>query len=172
MGIDEDNKEYDFEATLVFIVEGRRVLLALKKLKIGKGRFNGYGGAIELTDNSIEAAAAREFFQECGCRIKEDRLRKVAEAYFTNVKSDGGLFVCKVHVFLLKRRHCKGTPVASGEMGKPQWFKKKMLPENMMVADRYWIPEIFKRKKLIVKATMQKSQSELLDLEIAEVKSF
>jgi len=53
--------------TLVFVVDrsppperaARRVLLGLKKRGFGADKWNGFGGKVELSDASIEAAAAR-----------------------------------------------------------------------------------------------------------------
>jgi hypothetical protein len=159
----DETKEYDFEATLVFVIKGQKVLLATKNAKIGMGRFNGYGGEIEESDPSVEFRASLEMWQECGMVCPDEALKKVAIGYFTNVKDDGELFVCKVHVFLVKKTKCVGRFSASFEMGKPQWFEFENLPlDKMMAADKFWLGEIFKGRKIIVKATLKNKQSELV----------
>lgn len=169
----KETKEYSFEASLVFVIKDRMVLLAPKEAKIGKNRWNGYGGELEETDASIEACAARELQQECLMLVRQDDLCKVAIAYFTNIKDDGSTFVCKVQVFIVGIEKCIGTPVKTGEMGNPEWFEMGNLPENMMAADHVWLPEIFKGKKIVVRATMKNKQSELVGgVEIIEVDSF
>ena len=51
--------------TLMFIVEENRVLLGLKKRGFGSGKYNGFGGKVELNE-SIYQAALRETQEECG----------------------------------------------------------------------------------------------------------
>jgi 8-oxo-dGTP diphosphatase/2-hydroxy-dATP diphosphatase len=170
----KESKEYDFEATLVFIVYGKKVLLAPKNAKIGKGLFNGYGGEIEKYDISVEFRATLEMWQECGMICDDENLQKVAIGYFTNIKDNGEIFVCKVHVFLVEKNKCVGVAKATREMNQPQWFDIEKLPFNkMMAADKYWLREIFKGKKIIISATLKNKQSELVgDVEIIEVESF
>ena len=44
--------------TLLFVVESDRVLLGMKKRGFGAGRWNGFGGKVDL-DETIEEAAKR-----------------------------------------------------------------------------------------------------------------
>ncbi|NTW26789.1 MAG: hypothetical protein HGA36_00475 [Candidatus Moranbacteria bacterium] len=171
---DIDNKEYDFEATLVFVFKGKKVLLAPKKAKIGKDRWNGYGGEVEPCDPSIEFRATLEMWQECEMICAEEDLKQVAIGYFSNIKDSGEIFVCKVHVFLAEEKKCAGVPTATNEMGMSEWFEIGELPfEKMMAADRHWIPEIFKGRKIIVRATLRNGQAELVGkVEIQDVESF
>jgi len=171
---DNNEKEYDFVATLVFVVKGKKVLLAPKKAKIGKDRWNGYGGEVEPCDPSVEFRATLEMWQESGLICTDEDLQKVAIGYFSNIKDSGETFVCKVHVFLVEEKKCVGAPTATNEMGMPGWFDIDSLPfERMMAADHCWLPEIFKGKKIIVSATLKNKQSELVGkVEIAEVESF
>ncbi len=165
--------EYDFEATLVFIIDDGSVLLAPKLDKIGKDRWNGAGGKVKPQDNSPEDCAAREIWEEMWTLIGEKNLQKVAIAYFTNVQKDGSKVIWKVHIYIIEKKYCVGTPVATKEMGEPQWFKMNNMPfDDMIIADQFWILEIFKGRKLIIRATMKNSQTELVgEVEIVEVDS-
>ena len=51
--------------TLVFLREGEKVLLGMKKRGFGEGKWNGFGGKVEAGETIIEAAA-REVKEECG----------------------------------------------------------------------------------------------------------
>ncbi|MDD5463574.1 MAG: hypothetical protein PHP62_00310 [Candidatus Moranbacteria bacterium] len=167
-------ERYDFEETLVFIVDGREVILAPKMHKIGAGRYNGYGGKIEPSDPSIKFRAVEELWEEAWTLIGERHLQKVAEGYFINNKNDGRVITCKVNIFLAQKKNCIGTPTATEEMGEPESFDMDNMPyDNMMAADRYWLPEIFKGRKIIIRATMKNNQTELVGpVEIVDVKSF
>ena len=54
-------------ATLVFVIEGGRVLLIRKKRGLGAGKINGPGGRLEPGEQP-ELCAARELYEELGVR--------------------------------------------------------------------------------------------------------
>lgn len=164
-------KEYDFSATLVFLVDGKKVWLAPKIAKIGKKRLNGYGGEVEPEDVSIEARAVEEAREESRVHVLESDLELCAIGYFTNIKSSGEPFVCKVYIYIARR--WVGIPKRTKEMGTPKKYDIYKPPvEKMMVADRYWIGKVLKGKKLIVKAIMKNSQAELIgQVEVLEVET-
>lgn len=169
----DKNKEYDFVATLVFLLKGKKVYLATKNAKIGEKRINGPGGELESEDVSIGACAVREVGQEFNVLIEEKDLDLRAIGYFNNIKSDGNVFTCKVYIYTVRR--WIGNPRASKEMGKPKLFSIYKMPYwKMMAADRFWIPEILVRKrKIIVKATLKNKQRELIgEVEIIDVEKF
>ena len=170
---DKDAKERNFVATVVLVVKNDKVLLAPKKEKIGAGRWNGPGGEVEFFDPSIEFRATLEMWQEIGIICKDEDLQKVAIGYFRSLKEDGSFFVCEVHFFLVEKNKCFGLPKATSEMGQPKWFKKNLLPAKMMVADKYFLPQIFEGKKIVVNATMKNNQSELIgQVRVEEVEEF
>lgn len=164
------DKEYDFAAVLVFFVENGKIVLARKKRKNGEGRYNGYGGEIEQQDLAFEqigisaekAAVVREVRRETGGAIVLlSNLQKVAEAYFANVKDDGGEYLCKVTIFFAPMPI--GRLKESQEMGPPEVFNFHNVPfYEMMAADRYFVPELLKGRKLIVRAKMKNGQRELV----------
>ena len=53
------------KATVVFLLKDGKVLLAVKKKKVGAGRLNGFGGKPEGTE-TLRACAVRELFEESG----------------------------------------------------------------------------------------------------------
>lgn len=147
-------------ATLCFLVKDDQVLLGMKTKKIGQGCWNGYGGGIEEEETS-EQSILRELKEEAKIITSPNYLDKVAVIYFHNTKSDGNVFVCKVHVYLVHK--WAGEPKATGEMASPTWFQKDELPlEKMMPADREWLPIVLSGKKIIAEAHYGPFQKVLL----------
>lgn len=160
------------EATLGFLIKDRKVWLAIKTRNIGQGRWNGYGGGIEPEDKNIIDCLKREVKKECEVQISEKATEKVAIIDFHNTKSDGETFVCKVHVFFIK--DWQGEPKESEEMATPTNFEISNLPfENMMPADREWLPLVLEGKKLIAEYHYGPFQRELTkEGKITEVTTF
>lgn len=149
------DKETGFvEATLCYPARENELLLGIKTRKIGKGRWNGYGGDIH-DGESPEAAAVRELEEEAGLRASPGDLEKIAVVDFFNIG-----FTCRVHVYLLHK--WQDEPLASPEMATPTWFAKFQLPlERMMPADRVWLP-IALTRKIYATASYGPDQQELL----------
>jgi ADP-ribose pyrophosphatase YjhB (NUDIX family) len=149
------------EATLGFLVRDGRVWLAIKTRNIGKDRWNGYGGGVELEDKSVMDCLKREILKECEVEIQEKSTEEVAIIDFHNTKSDGEIFVCKVHVFFIKE--WTGTPRESEEMASPTEFDFDKLPfDKMMLADKEWLPIVLAGEKLIGEYHYGPFQKELI----------
>lgn len=147
-------------AVLCFLVRDNQVLLARKAKKIGEGCWCGYGGGIDEGETELQANK-REIKEESGVDIDTRSLKKVAIVDFHNTKSDGGNFVCRVHVYLAEK--WTGVPKETDEMLTPAWFDVDNLPfEEMMPADKDWIPYIFQGNKIIAKAFLGPFQKERL----------
>ncbi len=128
-------KEKMLEATLGFLIKDGKIWLAVKTRKIGKGCWNGYGGGVEPEDKNLLESLKREVEQECGVQISETATKKVAIIDYHNEKSEGGIYVVKVHTFFIK--DWKGEPQTSEEMATPTLFEINNLPfEKMMPADK------------------------------------
>lgn len=161
-----------FNATLCFLVRGDQVLLATKTKKIGKGCRNGYGGGIEPGESEREATL-RELFEETeGVRVNPDSLKKIAIVDFHNTKSDGGIFVCRVHAY--RANDWTGDIHETDEMADPRWFSISELPlSEMMPADRDWLPPALQGKKVIATAYLGPFQQEKLkETELRFVEEF
>ena len=131
--------------SLLFIIDGERVLLAKKKKKFGAGYWNGFGGGVEEGE-SIEESAVRETKEECGIDVKLEDLQKVAHIKFIFPDVEG--YDHDVHVFTA-RAHA-GTPIETDEMGPFEWHELKHLPLNeMWPSDVEWVPLVLQEHKTI-----------------------
>lgn len=159
-----------FNATVCLPIKEGQVLLGMKTRKIGMGCWNGYGGGIEDGETVLECAI-RELEEESGLKTNSENLEKVAIVDFHNEKSDGSLFVCRVHFFLVK--DWQGVPIETKDnaMVTPTFFDINDLPfDKMMPADKEFFPLILKGKKLLVKSHYSPFQKELKrKVEIEEV---
>jgi 8-oxo-dGTP pyrophosphatase MutT (NUDIX family) len=72
------------------------ILLGLKSRGFGKGKYCGFGGKVDSTDNSVEAAAARELNEETGLP-RSIALRNHGQIAYT-FKSNAE-FDLRIHVF-------------------------------------------------------------------------
>ncbi len=158
-------------ATLCFPVKKDEILLGLKTKKIGQGCWNGYGGGIEEGETPIQSIL-RELTEEAKIEATQDSLEKVAVIDFYNTKTDGGFFICRVHIYLLHQWNGDFQP--TDEMATPTWFKKQKLPlEKMMPADRYWVPVVLAGKKVTGEAKYGPFQKSILEeVKLQRVDSF
>ena len=114
------------------------------------GKRNGYGGGID-GDETPEDCAAREVSEEAGVLISPSSLTKIAILTYRNEKLDGGEFFARVHMFEIWE--WEGEPIATDEMADPVWFAVDTLPfDEMMAADRVWLPQALAGKKIIAQA--------------------
>ena len=145
--------------TLLLLLEGDNILLAMKKRGFGAGHWNGVGGKIE-GDETIEEALVRECQEEI--EVTPQKFQKVAvhDFRFPNGESD-----MIVHAYTCSQ--WDGEPVETEEMA-PRWFKTSEIPYDKMWADDcYWLPLILAGKKLQTAFTFD-SENNLLAYEIEE----
>ncbi|MFZ2038459.1 MAG: NUDIX domain-containing protein [Minisyncoccia bacterium] len=160
-----------YKAVLVFFIDPKtnKILLAIHLKHIGEGKYNSYGGGIEPGETERRACVREVKEESGGMTVCKDDLQKRADAYFTNTTEDGKSFVCHVAVFVTYT--WKGKARTTEEMAHPEWFKLSNLPvNNMMPADPFWLPLIYYRRKIIVKAKYGPRQAYLIGpVEIEEV---
>lgn len=124
--------------TLCIIHNETYVLLGMKKVGFGRGRWNGFGGKVEEGE-SIEAAAARELKEEAKVGLQSMRKRGLLTFSF-----EGNPEVLEVHVF--SGSAMEGVPQETDEM-MPQWFKISDIPyDAMWPDDRHWLPLLLSGK--------------------------
>jgi 8-oxo-dGTP diphosphatase / 2-hydroxy-dATP diphosphatase len=125
--------------TLVIIHEKNKVLLGLKKRGFGQGRWNGFGGKVNLKETTKDAAK-RELLEET--TIKVSKLNKIGILKFSWVGKDENL---EVHIFKVKEFF--GRPKETEEM-KPRWFPVDKIPfKKMWSDDQYWFKHFLVSKK-------------------------
>lgn len=123
------------DVTLVFLVDGDRILLGMKKVGFGQGKWNGAGGKVE-DGESILASACRELEEELSVRVVPENLKEVAilDFYFPHKPAwnqRGHIYFCS---------QWEGEPKESREL-LPKWFSVEDIPyDEMWSDDIYWLP--------------------------------
>ena len=146
-------------ASLVIPRQDRKILLPIKKKKIGAGLRNGYGGGIEPGENP-DTTTVRELEEESGIIALVEDLERVGVIDFHNLTGAGVEFTCRVFVSFLQR--WKGAAHESPEMGPPEWFDKATPPlQEMMLADRDWLPALLQERIAYVQAWYGPKQQSL-----------
>ena len=115
-----------------------KILLGMKKIRFGKGWYNGFGGSVEDNESLIECAI-RETKEESGITlINPVRMGNIL-FHFQNKEQDHD-----VHFF--RADHYIGEPKESNEM-KPTWFNINYIPyDQMWPSDKYWMPLLLSGK--------------------------
>lgn len=120
-------------ATLMFVIDGREILLIEKKRGLGAGKINGPGGKLEHGESFLQCAV-RECREEIGVTAVEPRCMGQHRFQFV----DG--YSIHVHVFVAYRY--TGTPVETDE-AVPLWFAVDAIPYGRMWADdALWLPQV------------------------------
>ena len=125
--------------TLCIVQQGDKILLGMKKRGFGAGRWNGFGGKLNV-DETVEQAARREMKEEAGIELTD--LEKVGVIDFEFQGKPG---ILEVNIF--RSTDFSGEPVESEEM-KPQWFGLDQIPfAQMWPDDIHWFPLFLVGKK-------------------------
>ena len=149
------------DATLVFFFRNDEILLGLKKRGFAQGKLNGFGGKIE-NGESIESAATRELYEECGVRVNVADLKPVARLeFFFPAKPEWDQVV---HAFVVN--HWQGEPIETEEM-QPMWIKTNAIPYDRMWADDiHWLPLVLQGKRIEAVFTFQDDNETVKQAEI------
>ncbi|RHY35251.1 hypothetical protein DYB25_002416 [Aphanomyces astaci] len=133
--------------TLAFLLRDhqgeKQVLLGMKKRGFGEGKWNGFGGKVEVTDKTIEDAAAREMTEEACVDVHGKDMERVGTLVFTFTDKPE---VMHVHVFQI--RAYSGTPAETDEM-RPQWYTYDTIPyPSMWADDSIWLPHVLEGHRI------------------------
>lgn len=135
----EDLKPPLLRMSLVFLMRGEQILLAMKRRGFGQGLYNGVGGKVQAGESIIEAAT-RECMEEV--KVKPLILNPIAKLTFINQGQSDNL------VFAFSCDKWEGTPSNSEEM-RPKWFNLSTIPyDKMWECDSYWIPRVLANEKI------------------------
>ncbi len=127
-------------ATLLFVLDGERVLLIRKKRGLGAGKINAPGGRLEPSETAL-AAAVREVEEEVCVTPFAIEARGVLKFEFV----DG--YRLEAHVFVA-RGH-RGDPAETDE-ATPLWFSQHELPFHEMWADdALWLPRVLRGESVV-----------------------
>jgi 8-oxo-dGTP diphosphatase / 2-hydroxy-dATP diphosphatase len=149
--------------TVCYVRDGERILLGLKKRRLGKGFWNGFGGRVEKGE-TIEEAAIREVKEEAGIDVRE--LRKVGVLEFESEAREAETL--EVHFFTTTE--FTGKPVETHEM-RPQWFHVDAIPyAEMWSSDPYWFPLMLESKKFKGRFSFSEDDT-VLDYKLEEVEN-
>lgn len=153
------------QLTVLFLVQGNKVLLAMKKRGFGVGRWNGIGGKVEPGE-TIKQAAIRECREEIG--VAPTDFYKAADIIFDEVHQG---IRKKLHVNVFVCDTWEGEPVETEEMA-PQWFDKTALPyKDMWADDPYWLPQVLEGKYLSCEFNLD-DQDQVVKHQILDVGGF
>ncbi len=152
------------QATLLFLIRGNEILLAMKKRGFGKGLWNGVGGKLK-DEETKEDAIIREAGEEIGIEIKKGDLFHHGDLSFEFPnKPDWDQLVS---VFLTKT--WKNEPTESEEM-KPRWFLVSEIPyEQMWRDDKIWLPHLIQGKKFFGKFVFGDDEKTIISQEFKEI---
>mmetsp|Transcript_34511 Transcript_34511/g.114278 ORF Transcript_34511/g.114278 Transcript_34511/m.114278 type:complete len:415 (+) Transcript_34511:50-1294(+) len=134
--------------SLVFVFDGRSVLLGLKKRGFGQGKYNGFGGKLEAGE-VMRACAARELREEAGLSVPAAALVRRGVLNFhmladSGMKGADGTIASRleVHIYSCSLGDAEGEVAESEEMA-PRWWGCDQVPLGQMWADdAHWLPHV------------------------------
>lgn len=151
-------------ATLCFLIDDNQILLGMKKVGFGQGKWNGFGGKVKEGED-ITDATIREMNEESSVKINRKDMKKAAVLdFFFPHKPEWNQ---QVHVFTAKK--WKGEPIESDEM-LPKWFKFNEIPFHATWADdKHWLPLVLKGKQVEAMFKFGEDSSTILDMNVKEI---
>ena len=128
--------------TVMIVHQSPKILLGMKKVNFGKGKYNGFGGKVE-DDESLYECAIRETFEEAGITvINPIKLGTILCEFEEEGETEHVIYFYKATEF-------KGEPIETEEM-KPEWFDEDKIPyDKMWDTDRYWMSFLLNNRKFI-----------------------
>lgn len=132
----------DLDLTLVYLVKGEEILLAMKKRGFGEGMWNGIGGKVDK-DESVESAMLRECQEEIEVSPKDYQKMGylIFDEHHDNIRK-----LMHIHIYVCTK--WQGEPTETEEM-RPEWFSYQSMPYDLMwPADRLWLPTVLEGNKI------------------------
>lgn len=129
--------------TLCIVHQHPKVLLGLKKRGFGAGKWNGFGGKVEVGEKIVDAAK-REIYEEAGIAVSD-----ISKAGVVEFEFKGNPEILQVHIF--RANGFTGKIRESDEM-RPRWFHVDKIPfKKMWPDDAHWLPLVLAGKKIKAK---------------------
>lgn len=153
--------------TNVYLVvnDSKQVLLGMKKRGFGQGKFNGFGGKLDVGETP-EQCAFREMKEECGLNVLDLDLRGVL-LYDYPSKPDRAM-----QVYVFRALNYTGQVVETEEMA-PQWFAFDQVNYGEMWADDpYWMSKILNTstsKRFVGWFTFSQDMTQVEECSVKEV---
>ncbi|MFA7286518.1 MAG: 8-oxo-dGTP diphosphatase [Patescibacteria group bacterium] len=136
--------------TLAMVLDtaGERILLGLKKRKLGAGYYNGFGGVVEVGE-SVEDAAKRELFEESGLTYQTGHYSGLLEIVYKDWNE-------RIFIYIFTVTATTGEPIETEEM-TPAWFPLTAIPyPQMWPDDHFWLPLLLVGQEFHVRCTYEK----------------
>jgi len=131
------------KTTLLYLISGEQILIAMKKRGFGVGKWNGIGGKQDHMEE-IEQTAVRECFEEINVRVGIDALKKHGIISFFYEGNPGWDNECHIYT----TTQWEGIPSETEEM-LPKWFHYSKIPyHDMWEDDKIWIPDLIEGKQV------------------------
>ena len=122
--------------TLCILRRGDDFLLGMKKVRFGKGKYNGYGGKLDEGE-TLKECLVREVKEESGLDLIDFEKRGVMIFELED---------CLKEAHIYEGLSWAGEPVETEEMA-PFWFKMKDLPfDKMWTDDILWYPLLINKE--------------------------
>ena len=148
--------------TVSIVYQHPRILLGMKKVRFGKGKYNGFGGGVKRGE-TLEQSAIRETWEETGEGITLINPRRIGKILF-NFQTDEQNHL----VYFFRTSEYSGFPIETEEM-KPEWFDINEIPyDKMWSDDKYWLPLLLEEKSFRGICQFD-SSSEIVDFKLNEV---
>lgn len=130
------------KTTLSLLKKDNKILLAMKKIGFGEGKYNGVGGKLEEGETPL-AAMIRETEEEISVTPTEyEEVGVIEFDEFYKGKKEKVV----MHVYTVTK--WDGELTESDET-KPEWFDIENIPyDRMFPDDTYWLPYILDGKKI------------------------
>lgn len=156
MGINDSKQKRVM--TLCILRKGEDLLMGLKKLRLGVGNYNGFGGKVDPGE-TLEECIIREVKEESGLELLKFEKRGVMSFELDE-------YINEVHIF--EGLSWVGEPVETDEMA-PIWLKIDELPyDKMWESDKMWHRYFFNREQFEGWLIFDKNH-QILDYKITKI---